>query len=163
MRTIEIESPEVSVVDKPSLRWVERISNLMDSRFVIPGTRIRFGLDPLLSLIPGLGDLAGYIISSVLIYTMYNHGASQKLVVKMALNATLDALFGAIPIVGTVFDLFFKANDRNLRLLKEHYEEGKHQGSGKGILIVTGIILLIVLAGILYVLWKIIEAIANLL
>lgn len=164
MKTIEAEPIEVTTVrTAPDLKWVERISRLMDSKFIIPGTRIRFGLDPLLSLIPGLGDLAGYLVSGVLIYTMYNNGASRKLAVKMLINATLDALLGAIPVAGTIFDFFYKANDRNVRLLKEHYEEGKHQGSGKGLLIVTILVAILVLAGIIWLLWQVAEEVYQLL
>lgn len=165
MRTIVIDPPkaETKIGNKPDLKWVERIARLMDSKFIIPGTKIRFGLDPILSLIPGFGDLAGYAVSSVLIYTMYKNGASQKLVLKMTLNATLDTIFGAIPIVGTFFDLFYKANDRNVRLLKEHYIEGKHQGSGKGLLVLTAIILLVLLVAIIYVTWKVLKALYQLI
>lgn len=159
METITIE-PEViqTKITRPDLRWVEKVSRLMDSRFTIPGTKIRFGLDPVLSLIPILGDLATYIISGVLIYTMYNHGASRKLVIKMGINATLDAIMGAIPVVGTIFDMFYKANERNVRLLKEHYEEGKHTGSGKGLLIISVVVLIVIVAAILFVVWKLLEA-----
>ena len=143
---------------KADLRWVEAVSKLMDSKFVIPGTKFRFGLDPIMSLVPILGDLSTYIVSGVLIYTMYRNGASRKLVIKMAINATLDALMGAIPIIGTAFDMFYKANDRNVRLLKEHYEEGKHTGSGKGILIVALLALVIFTVFILYVMFRLMEA-----
>lgn len=127
----------------------------MDSKFTVPCTRMRFGLDPLFSLIPGLGDFATYLVSGVLIYTMYRHGASGKLVVRMTLNATLDAILGAIPIVGTIFDFFYKANDKNVRLLKEHYVEGKHQGSGKGLILVIAAVLSIIAAALLLLVAKV--------
>ena len=145
--------------DLPSIEWVERIARWMDSRFIIPGTNIRFGVDPLLSLFPILGDLIPYLISGMLIYNMHNHGASRKVVVKMILNSTLDALIGAIPLVGTIFDIFYRANDRNVKLLKEHYYEGKHQGSGSGILIVIAIVSLFVVSASIYGVYKLFEAI----
>lgn len=162
METVVVQ-PEKIRTDTPDLRWVERISRLMDSKFTIPGTKIRFGLDPVFSLIPVFGDLATYFVSGVLIYTMYNNGASRKLVIKMAINATLDAIIGAIPIVGTVFDMFFKANERNVKLLKEHYYEGKHTGSGKGLLIASISVLVILVIGILYVVWKLLAALFEFL
>lgn len=139
--------------------WVERISRLLDSRFEIPGTNIRFGLDPIMSLFPVAGDLITYIISGFLIYTMRQHGASRNVVIKMILNSTLDAIIGAIPIVGTVFDVFYKSNERNVRLLREHYLEGKHQGSGNGLLLLIVIIAILIVAGVCYLIWKLVEAI----
>jgi hypothetical protein len=141
------------------LRWIENFAQWMDSRFFIPGTNIRFGIDPLLSLFPIFGDLVTYVISGMLIYTMHNHGASRKVVIKMILNATLDAVIGAIPLVGTIFDIFYRANDRNVKLLKEHYFEGKHQGSGNGILIVIAVAALIIVATALYGMYKLLQAI----
>src|SRR5690606_16790756 len=114
----------------PQMQHFEQMAKLLDSKFQIPGTGIRFGLDPILSLFPLLGDLITLVFSSMLIYTMSNHGASRKVVIKMLLNAGLDTLIGAIPLVGTVFDIFYRANDRNVKLLREHYYEGKHQGFG---------------------------------
>ena len=106
------------------MEWIERLAKWLDSRFLIPGTNIRFGIDPVMSLFPIVGDLMTYVVSGMLIYTMYNEGASGKVVIKMILNSTLDAIIGTIPLVGTVFDIFYRANDRNVRLLKEHYFEG---------------------------------------
>jgi len=142
-----------------SLQWVKRISHLLDSQFVIPGTKIRFGLDPLFSLFPVVGDVLTYLISGALIYTMYNQGASRKVVIKMVLNSTLDAIVGTIPVVGTVFDLFYRSNDRNVRLLHEHYLEGKHQGSGNRILLLMVVLTVLLVAAAFYVMWKLFEAI----
>ena len=141
------------------IRGVERIARLMDSRFLIPGTNIRFGVDPLLSLFPVFGDLITYIISGTLIYTMHTQGASRNVVIKMILNSTLDALIGAIPLVGTIFDIFYRANDRNVRLLKEHYVDGKHQGSGTGLLIFVAVVAVLMVAAAFYGIYKLAEAI----
>jgi hypothetical protein len=143
----------------PSIESFEKVARLLDSKFEIPGTNIRFGLDPLLSLMPVLGDLITLVISSMLIYTMHNHGASRKVVVKMMLNAGLDTIIGAIPFVGTVFDVFYRSNERNIRLLKEHYYEGKHQGSGTGLLVMIFLIAVLVIAVVIYGIWKLFEAI----
>ena len=131
----------------------------MDSKFLIPGTNIRFGIDPLMSLFPIVGDLMTYIVSGMLIYTMHNEGASRKVVIKMILNSTLDAIIGAVPLVGTIFDIFYRANDRNVKLLKEHYLEGKHQGSGTGVLVVIAIVAIAVVGLALYGMYKLLEAV----
>jgi hypothetical protein len=145
--------------DGPAIQWVEQLSKLMDSRFVIPGTNIRFGVDPILSLLPVFGDLVTFIVSGMLIYTMRNHGASRNVAIKMILNATLDAVMGAIPLVGTIFDVFYKANDRNVKLLKEHYYEGKHQGSGNGLLSLIAVVAIVIVVGAFYGLYKLFDAI----
>jgi len=126
------------------LRWVERIARLMDSQFQVPGTSWRFGLDPIMSLIPVVGGIPSLAVSGVLILTMMRHGASGNLVVRMVLNVLLDTVIGAIPIIGTIFDFAYKANDKNVRLLRRHYAEGKYQGSGKGLILLTISILLII-------------------
>jgi hypothetical protein len=145
--------------DASAIQWVEQLSRMMDSRFIIPGTKIRFGIDPILSLLPVFGDLITFIISGMLIYTMRNHGASRNVAIKMILNATLDAVIGAVPIVGTIFDIFYKANDRNIKLLKEHYFEGKHQGSGNGLLAIIAIVAVVLVAAAFYGIYKLFEAI----
>jgi Domain of unknown function (DUF4112) len=143
----------------PEMEWIERLAIWLDSRFLIPGTNIRFGIDPLMSLFPIVGDLMTYVVSGMLIYTMYNQGASGKVVIKMILNSTLDAIIGAIPLVGTVFDIFYRANDRNVRLLKEHYFENKHQGSGKGLLIAVALLAVVVVGAASYGMFKLLQAI----
>lgn len=143
----------------PSLENFQRMARLLDSRFEIPGTKIRFGLDPLLSLIPLLGDLITLLVSAALIYQVYTHGASRKVVIKMMLNAGLDTFLGAIPLIGTVFDVFYRSNERNLRLLKEHYFEGKHQGSGAVLLAAIILIAILMVTAVIYGMWKIFQAI----
>ena len=134
----------------PDLVWLDRVSRLMDSRFTIPGTNIRFGLDPLLGIFPVAGDAAGLLVSGVLVAYMARYGASRKLVLLMAGNVVLDALIGSIPLLGWIFDFYYKANDRNVRLLRQYHTEGKHQGKGTGLLIAILAGFLLVLAGIIY-------------
>lgn len=145
--------------NEKDLKWIERFSKVLDSKFSVPGTKIRFGIDPILSLFPVFGDLLTFMLSGVLIYTMHQHGASRNVVIKMVLNSTLDAIIGSIPLVGTVFDVFYRSNDRNVRLLKEHYFEGKHQGSGNGLLFTVIICAVILVAAAFYGVYKLLEAI----
>ena len=135
-------SPKSTVEIDKRLRWVEHVARLMDSQFRLPGTRFRFGLDPLLGLLPVVGDLSSFAVSAALILTMMRYGASGAVVVRMVFNALFDAIVGAIPLIGNVFDFAYKANDRNVALLRRHYAEGKYQGSGKGLLLVVGFVLL---------------------
>ena len=137
----------------PRLKSIAKISKLMDSQFEIGG--FKFGLDPILNLIPFAGDAATGVVSFALVYSMHKHGASGKIVVKMLWNVLIDLVVGAIPLLGWVFDFYFKANDRNIKLLNEHYLEGKHTGSGKGIFIwiLVGFVAFIILA--LWTIWTI--------
>ena len=128
----------------PQLQRIARFTKLMDSQFRIPGTNITFGIDPILGLIPGLGDLVDYGISAYLLISMVQSGASSKSVAKMILNITIDGIVGLVPFVGRFFDIFYKANQRNLILAVEHFEEGKHQGSAWPIVLpILGVLTLI--------------------
>jgi hypothetical protein len=157
---IKNKSEQVKLTGK--LKWVEQIAYLLDERFRIPGTNFRFGLDPILNFIPIAGDLSGFALSSALILTMAKNGASGKIVALMAVNAMLDLVIGAIPILGQIFDFTYKANSKNIRLLKEHYEEGKHQGSGKGVWITALIVLILLFVIFLFVIWKVLEWVISL-
>jgi len=134
------------------LKWAERIASVMDDKFRFPGTNFRFGLDPVLNFIPFAGDVSGFIVSVALLYVIAkNGGVSRKVLVLMTVNICVDALLGGIPLLGQITDFYFKANTRNIKLLKEHYQEGKHQGSGKGIIALILIVLAIFLASTIYV------------
>ena len=91
---------------------------MLDSRFRVPGTKIRFGWDSLLGLIPGVGDVATLAPSAYLIYRGHKLGARKRTIARMATNTGLDFVVGAIPVLGDLFDLAFKANNRNVALLK---------------------------------------------
>jgi hypothetical protein len=147
----------------PELIWVDRVSRLLDSKFRIPGTRIRFGLDPVFGLLPVAGDVSTMLISLILIYTMHKHGASGKLLAKMILNVLADAVLGAIPIVGIFFDVYFKANNRNVHLLRAYYEDGKYRGSAKGIVISVLIVTILILSMLIYVSWLLVDYLIGLI
>jgi heme/copper-type cytochrome/quinol oxidase subunit 3 len=143
----------------PPFPWISRFSYLMDEQFRFPGTKFRFGLDPILNLFPFVGDMAGLLISGGLLMAMAKKGASNKLVVLMSANILLDATVGAIPVIGQIFEFFFKANTRNIRLMKEHYLENKHQGSGKNVIYLIVAIVIVVIALMIFGLWKLAELI----
>ncbi|WP_159637167.1 DUF4112 domain-containing protein [Sphingobacterium composti Ten et al. 2007 non Yoo et al. 2007] len=135
--------------------WIEQISTILDNKFSIGG--FKFGLDPLLNLIPYAGQFVSFGMSIVLVIIMLRNGAGSKVAVKMLLNVLYDAIMGAIPLFGYVFDFFNKANKKNVRLLKEHYFEGKHQGSAKGLLITIFIIIVFLCVAVFYFMWLIAE------
>ena len=98
---------------------IDRLADSLDARFRLPLTSFRFGWDPLIGLIPIAGDLAALALSVRIIATARTLGAPASIVRRMIFNAGLDAVLGAIPLAGTIFDVLFKANMRNLQLLMD--------------------------------------------
>ncbi len=143
--------------DQTSFKHIEWLARLMDSQFRLPGTKIRFGLDALIGLIPGAGDLGSFFVSAVMLSTLAKNGASGYVLARMTLNIVADALIGSIPIVGDLFDVAFKANERNLKLMREHYKEGRHRGSAMKVIVPLLLVLLIILAGIAWLSYKMIR------
>ena len=107
-----------------NLPWLRGWADLLDSRFRVPGTQIRFGIDPLLSLIPGLGELVSPIFAIVLIAQGLGQGVPKVVVGRMVINALVDACLGAVPIAGNVADIFWRANNENLALLERYAQPG---------------------------------------
>jgi hypothetical protein len=103
----------------------ERVSRLLDSQWRIPGTSMRFGIDPLVGLVPGLGDVATGLVSAYIVVMAKRLGLPSHVMARMIGNVALDVVVGSIPLLGSVFDLFYKANRRNFRLLQEHVEREK--------------------------------------
>lgn len=104
------------------LRRVQRLAKLMDSSLSVPGLPIKFGLDSLLGLIPGVGDVVTATIGGWVIREAYRAGAPKRLMAQMLANVTVDTAIGTIPVVGDMFDIYWKSNVRNARLLARHLE-----------------------------------------
>ena len=144
-------------VQASSVRNLERLAKLMDSQFRIPGTNIKFGLDALIGLIPGIGDITTFIISAIMLSVLAKNGASGFVLARMTLNIILDALIGSIPILGDIFDVGFRANERNLKLMREHYFEGRHKGSALKVVVPLLLFLLIILSCVAWLSYKLIN------
>jgi hypothetical protein len=99
-------------------RRLERIAWLMDNSIPLPGLDFRIGLDGLLGLLPGVGDTVGAVVSSYILAEAARLGAPRSVLLKMAFNIGVDAVFGAIPLFGDLFDFTWKANRRNVRLIE---------------------------------------------
>lgn len=108
--------PEWSEIDR-----LDRLARLLDDQYRIPGTTIRFGLDALLGLIPGLGDSAMSIVSLYIPLRARSVGAPWRLVFLMLLNILIDFLIGLIPVLGDIADIGWRANRRNVTLLRRHF------------------------------------------
>src|ERR1700728_1843592 len=102
------------------LHWLEVV---LDAAFVIPGTGIRFGLDGIIGLVPGLGDVLAGLLSLIIPFAAWVRGAPYITMVRMLVNVAIGLLVGTIPVLGDVFDIFWKANRRNYRLLTRSIAE----------------------------------------
>jgi hypothetical protein len=106
------------------LDLLRRWAVLLDSAFRLPGTNLRFGVDAILGLVPGLGDLSAPIYASFILMTGFRMGVPAVVMMRMVLNAALDMLMGLVPLLGDVGDVFWKANLRNMTLLERHARPG---------------------------------------
>ncbi|WP_306118848.1 MULTISPECIES: DUF4112 domain-containing protein [unclassified Roseitalea] len=114
--------PRQDVVDRDierELVRLDRLADTLDSRFRIPGTPIRFGLDTLVGLVPGIGDTLVAAPSAWMIWRGHKMGVRRHRLAQMAANTGIDYVIGSIPLVGDIFDLGFKANLRNMAILRK--------------------------------------------
>ena len=110
-----------------NLQKIRKIANLLDTAIGIPGTKFRIGLDPILGLIPGGGDLITAGISAYMIYLAARFGLTKEEITKMLLNVAVETAVGSVPIAGDIFDAYFKANIRNLEILENHIAKSESQ------------------------------------
>lgn len=136
------------------LKELNYLAKLMDAQFRVPGTNFRFGLDSIIGLIPGAGDLSTFAVSGYMLWIMANNGASGYVLARMVVNVLIDALFGSIPVLGDLFDVAFKANMRNMRLMQEHYTEGRHRGNAWKIIIPVLLVLFLIIIAIIWLTYK---------
>jgi hypothetical protein len=128
-------------------KWLALI---MDNVLRVPGTNFRFGLDPIIGLIPGIGDTASAIVSTMALVYAARSGVPKILLVRMATNILINELIGIIPGIGDAFSFWFKSNARNYELLKRH-TAGPRSRKSDWIFVfaVLGLIFLIVFAGVI--------------
>jgi hypothetical protein len=106
------------------LARVTRLARLMDTAIAIPGTKIRLGADAILGLAPGVGDLIAKIASAYILYEAHQMGVPKHKLARMGGNVLVDLVFGSVPVAGDVFDVFWRANMRNIKILRDHVERG---------------------------------------
>ena len=102
---------------------LDLLAHLLDDWFRVPGTSIRFGLDGIIGLVPGLGDILAGLASCIIVIAAWFRGVPYVTLLRMVVNLGLDVLIGAIPILGDAFDIAWKANRRNYALMKKHLRE----------------------------------------
>ena len=134
----------------PQLERLRRLARLLDSAVQLPGTRFRFGLDPIIGLVPGIGHLIGAVFSTYIIYQAARLGAPQSILVRMLGNVGVDTLVGEIPLLGDLFDFGWKSNTRNIALLEQHLQRPvAAKAASRRLLFVLGLGLLILFAGVI--------------
>jgi hypothetical protein len=128
------------------LAWLRQVSRLLDSAFEVPGTSWRFGLDPIVGLIPGIGDLLSPAFTVAILVQAWQLGVPKVVQARMLINVAIDTLVGAIPVLGDLFDFAWKANDLNLALLERHAYEERSASPGNWAFVALMIALVLVLA-----------------
>jgi hypothetical protein len=126
---------------------LDLLSRVLDTWFRIPGTSIRFGLDGIIGLVPGIGDVLAGLASCIIVLAAWVRGVPYVTIARMVINLAIDVLIGAIPLLGDAFDIAWKANRRNYALLTRHIEEPyrKHWGDWF-FLAAVGVVLAVIFA-----------------
>jgi hypothetical protein len=153
----------MEIIDKQrAKKRLDRLAWYLDNSIQVPGLNVRVGIEPLVGLIPGIGDIIGAIMSSYFLSEAVRLGAPKSVLLKMAYNIAVDALVGALPILGDLFDLAWKANARNARILGDYLADPRETVVSSPLfarVLVISLIGLFVLFGLIgyllvYVLWN---------
>lgn len=140
--------------EKTDMARLDALANLLDNQFRIPGTNFRFGIDAIIGLVPYVGDISGLIISGYLFHIMLRNGAGVGVLLRMLGNVLLDAAVGVIPFIGDIFDFGYKANRRNVDLLKKYYAKNPDRPKVKHSLLILGFLFFLLVIGVMWLLWQ---------
>ena len=110
-----------------AIRRMEFMAKLLDGAFVIPGTNQRFGVDAIIGLVPGFGDIVTTLLSSYVIWEARNLGVSRVALGRMAINLAVHATVGAVPVFGDLFDAVFRVNQRNMRIVRSELSRTRNR------------------------------------
>jgi hypothetical protein len=104
-----------------ALDRIDRLATLLDTAFIVPGTNVRFGVESMLRLVPGISDAAASALSCYLLFEAHRLGVPRLLFARMVANVLLEGTVGVVPVAGDAFDVFFRADRRNVALLRRHF------------------------------------------
>ena len=130
---------------------LRKVAQLLDSAFVVPGTSYRFGLDPILGLVPGLGDLVSPLFTIGILWQARELALPRIVQLRMIFNVAIDSLVGAVPVLGDLFDFAWKANKMNLALLERHAQEERPASAGDWLFVVLMVGLMVLVAVVPFV------------
>jgi hypothetical protein len=137
---------QLTPAQEKRLDVLRRVSGMLDSAMLVPGTKIRFGLDPILGLIPGLGDFVSPLFTIGILWQARDLGIPKVVQLRMIFNVAIDTLVGIVPVAGDLFDVAWKANDMNMALLERHAYEENPASTRDWVFVSAMIALLVVLA-----------------
>ena len=140
MRSSSKAKPPASSSDAAPRVFARFLAELLDQRFTIPGTSIRIGLDPLIGLIPGIGDTLANLAGSAILFIGAKFNLPKVVLLRMALNIALNTLIGAIPFVGDLFSIWFRSNVRNVQLLERYASQDRQSAVASDWLFVFAVI-----------------------
>ena len=123
------------------------LARALDSAVRVPGTNIRFGLDAVIGLVPGVGDLAGAAIAGYIVLAAARQGASAALLARMLLNVAIDTVVGSVPVLGDLFDVAWRANTKNVALLERHVADPHGTRAASGAVVAAVLLGLALLLG----------------
>ncbi len=137
---------ETASTHEARLARARMLARALDSAVGVPGTGMRVGLDPILGLVPGLGDVAGAAVSGYIVLTAIQLGAPRTVVFRMIANVALDTFVGSVPVLGDLFDAGWKSNNRNVALIERHVASPGATGKSSLTLLVGAALVLLLLA-----------------
>jgi hypothetical protein len=154
-RSFSATIPRVRPADHSDLNTLRRWAVLLDSIFRVPGTNIRFGLDAIVGLVPGIGDLAAPAFTVMVLLTGLRMRVPAIVQARMVLNAVIDMLIGLVPIAGDLADVAWKADLRNVALLERHARPGAAPTRGDYVFVCVciGVVLVVAVTPIVLLIW----------
>jgi Domain of unknown function (DUF4112) len=151
--------PRDSTPRDNAVRRLDTLSYVLDNSIPLPGTNRRFGLDAVIGLVPGFGDAAGSLMSAYIVVQAARLGAPASSLVRMLLNVGIEAVVGAIPFAGDLFDAWFKANARNVTLLRKELDRpGSTRKSSTGVVLAVIVALVLILGAVGWLAFSLISA-----
>ena len=130
---------------------LRKLATLLDSAFAVPGTNYRVGLDPILGLVPGVGDLVSPLFTIGILWQAHDLGIPRVVQLRMLFNVAIDALLGAVPFIGDLFDFVWKANVKNLVLLERHVTQERRASAVDWLFVVLMTVVILAFAAIPFV------------
>lgn len=112
----------------PDIEKLRKTSRVLDSEFQVPGTNVTFGVDPIIGLVPVLGDYLGLALSLYVVLGAWRAGLPPRALARMLLNVGVEAVVGSVPVIGDAFDFVWKANERNVAVAETYVESPREAG-----------------------------------
>jgi hypothetical protein len=160
--TLPSDSSDSTRRGNDRIAGIRAIARLLDSAVRVPGTNIRFGLDPLLGLVPGLGDVAGAVLTGYIVLAGARLGVPRVVVMRMLMNVGIDTVVGLVPVLGDLFDVGWKANMRNMALIEQHAAQPEiAKRSSTAVVVGAATVLVALAAGGIALAWFVVRAIVS--